>query len=48
MALQGIRNLRILGDLRIREIGEEGGDWASGNLTHTTKYTQVLFHVGCL
>nr|CAB3506862.1 unnamed protein product [Spodoptera littoralis] len=37
--LLGIRNLRIVGDSGIREIGRLGrGNWAFGNLNHTTKH----------
>ncbi|CAH1642223.1 unnamed protein product [Spodoptera littoralis] len=41
----GIRSLRIVGDLGIGEIREGEGNWASGNLTHTTK---ALHHVSFL
>ncbi|CAH1635615.1 unnamed protein product [Spodoptera littoralis] len=34
----GIRNLRIVGDSGIRDIGEGEDNQASGNLTHTTKH----------
>ncbi|CAH1642208.1 unnamed protein product [Spodoptera littoralis] len=36
--LLGIGHLRIVGDSGIGEIGEGEGNWASGNLTHTTKH----------
>ncbi|CAH1635405.1 unnamed protein product [Spodoptera littoralis] len=36
--LLGIRSLRIVGDSGIGETGEGEGNWASGNLTHTTKH----------
>uniref|UniRef100_A0A2H1VLT8 SFRICE_026991 n=1 Tax=Spodoptera frugiperda TaxID=7108 RepID=A0A2H1VLT8_SPOFR len=40
----GVRNIRVDEESRIGTIGKNG-NWASGNLTHTT---QALFHVGFL